>query len=130
MPTISFEGDTHDEIVRKVRRWLASIDGEEGSQLSPVEAVEKASEITKDALSIIAAAAPGPVAGNALFRALTRRGYNATDSTKRAVTAGLDALAEVTGGSLVKRAEDARRAAVYEMNAAVAKQVLKSIKGR
>ena len=130
MPTISFEGETHDEIVRKVRRWLASVEGEEGTTLTPAEAVEKASEISKDALSIIAAAAPGPVAGNALFRALTRRGYNATDSTKRAVTAGLDALAEVTGGGLVKRAEDARKAAVYEMNAAVAKQVLKSIKGR
>ena len=130
MPTVSFEGETHDEIVRKVRRWLASIDGEEASSLSPTEAVEKASEITKDALSIIAAAAPGPVAGNALFRALTRRGYTATDSTKKAVTAGLDALAEVTGGGLVRRADDARKAAVYEMNAAVAKQVLKSIKGR
>ena len=60
----------------------------------------------------------------------TRRGYTATDSTKKAVTAGLDALAEVTGGGLVRRADDARKAAVYEMNAAVAKQVLKSIKGR
>jgi hypothetical protein len=130
VPTISFEGETHDEIVRKVRRWLASIDDEDGGALTPVEAVEKASEITKDALSIIAAAAPGPVAGNALFRALTRRGYTATDSTKKAVTAGLDALAEVTGGGLVRRADDARKAAVYEMNAAVAKQVLKSIKGR
>ena len=128
MPTLSFEAESHDELVRKVRRWLASVEGEE--HLTPVEAVEKASEITKDALSIIAAAAPGPVAGNALFCALTRRGYTATDSTKKAVTAGLDALAEVTGGGLVRRAEDARKAAVYEMNAAVAKQVLKSIKGR
>jgi hypothetical protein len=130
VPTVSFEGDTHDEIVRKVRRWLASIDGEEGSSLTPAEAVEKASEITKDALSIIAAAAPGPVAGNELFRALTRMGYEATDSSRKAVTAGLNALSDVTGGGLVKQAKDARKAAVYEMNAAVAKQVLKSIKGR
>jgi len=129
MPTLFFEGETHDELVRKVRRWLASVEGDV-EHLSAVQAVEKASEITKDALSIIAAAAPGPVAGNALFRALTRRGYTATDSTKKAVTAGLDALAEVTGGGLVRRADDARKAAVYEMNAAVAKQVLKSIKGR
>jgi len=130
VPTVSFEGETHAEIVRKVRRWLASIAGEEGSSLSAVEAVEKASEITKDALAVIAAAAPGPVAGNVLFRELTRRGYKATDATKRAVTAGLDALSDVTGGGLVKRAEDTRKAAVYEMNSAVAKQVLKSIKGR
>src|SRR5437899_2201799 len=100
MPTVSFEGETHDEIVRKVRRWLASIDGQKGSSLSAVEAVEHASEITKDALAVIAAAAPGPVAGNVLFRELTRRGYKATDTTKRAVTAGLDALSEVTGGRL------------------------------
>ena len=46
------------------------------------------------------------------------------------MTAGLNALAEVTGGGLVKRTDAARKAAVYEMNAAVAKQVLKSIKGR
>ena len=37
MPTLMFEGETHDEIVRKVRRWLASIDG--GEHLSPVEVV-------------------------------------------------------------------------------------------
>src|SRR5438067_13257287 len=129
MPTISFDGETHDEIVRKVRRWLASIDGDEGG-ISSVEAVERASEITKDALAVIAAAAPGPVAGNELFRALTRKGYEATDSSRKAVTAGLNALSDVTGGGLVKQAKDARKAAVYEMNAAVAKQVLKSIKGR
>ena len=28
MPTVSFEGETQAEIVSKVRRWLASVDGE------------------------------------------------------------------------------------------------------
>jgi hypothetical protein len=38
-------------------------------------------------------------------------------------------LEEMTGGSVVKAARDARRSAVYEMNAAVAKQILKSLRG-
>jgi hypothetical protein len=46
------------------------------------------------------------------------------------VTAGLNALSDVSGGGLLKRAEGARRAVVYEMNVAVAKQVLKSLKSR
>jgi hypothetical protein len=56
-------------------------------------------------------------------------GYKATEATKRALIDGLDSLEEVTGGSLVKAARDARRSAVYEMNAAVAKQILKSLRG-
>ena len=129
MPTLSFEGETHDEIVRKVKRWLLSLEGG-GEQLPATDVVERASEITKDALAVIAAAAPGPVASNEVFKALTRMGYEATDSTKRAVASGLNALSEVTGGGLVRRAEGARDSAVYEMNSAVAKQVLKSIRPR
>ena len=128
MPTLSFEGETHDEIVRKVRRWLASLEGGEG-HLTPVEAVEKASELTKDALSVVAAAAPGPVAQSDVVKALRRRGYDATDATKSAVVSGLNALSEVTNGGLVKRVEGARKSVVYEMNAAVAKQVLKALRG-
>lgn len=127
VPTLMFDGETHDEIVRKVRRWLASIDG--GEHLSPVEAVERASELTKDALGVIAAAAPTPVAQSELVKGLTQLGYEATDQTKRAVTTGLNALNELSGGNLVKRMEGARRSAVYEMNVAVAKQVLKAIRG-
>jgi hypothetical protein len=127
MPTLMFEGETHDEIVRKVKRWLASLD--EGQHLSPVEVVERASELTKDALGVIAAAAPAPVAQNELVKALTRRGYEATDQTKRAVTTGINALNELSGGNLVKRMDGARRSAVYEMNAAVAKQVLRALRG-
>lgn len=126
MPTLSFEGETHDEIVRKVRRWLASLEGHE-EHLDLPEAVERASELTKDALTVVAAAAPGPVARSDITKALTRMGYDATDSTKRAVIAGLDALSE-TEGSILKRVGKARNSVLYEMNAAVAKQVLRALR--
>ncbi|MGH2685227.1 MAG: hypothetical protein ACRDJP_07165, partial [Actinomycetota bacterium] len=129
MPTLSFEGETHGEIVVKVRRWLASLEGEEEGHLSPVEAVEQGAEITKEALRIIASAAPEPIAQSELMKGLTNLGYKATDATKRTLIDGLDALEEVSGGSVVKAARDARRAAVYEMNAQVAKQILKALRG-
>jgi hypothetical protein len=127
MPSLSFEGETHDELVRKVRRWLASVEGDQ--QLTAIEAVEKASELTKDALAVVAAAAPGPIASSEIFKGLKQMGYDATDGTKRAVTSGLNALAEVTGGGLLKRADRARKDAVYEMNASVARQMLKTLRG-
>jgi hypothetical protein len=128
MATLSFEGETHDEILRKVKRWLASLEGEEET-VSVVEAVERASELTKDALTIIAQAAPGPVARSDIVKALTRMGYDATDSTKRAVVAGLDALADAAPDEgIVKRASKARNSVVYEMNAAVARQVLRALR--
>lgn len=128
MPTLSFDGETHDEIVRKVRRWLATVEGPD-AHLTPAEAVEKASELTKDALTVIAAAAPGAVGERELVKQLTKAGYDLTDTTKRAVLSGLNALSDVTGGGFVKRAEDARKTVVYEMNAAMARQILKAIKG-
>ena len=129
MASLSFEGETHDEIVRKVRRWLASLDGEPEGQLTPVEAVERASELTKDALTIIAKAAPTPVARSEVMKALTRMGYDATEATKKAVVSGLDALADATDSDVVKKVEARRNSIVYEMNAAVAKQLLKSLRG-
>ena len=39
MPTLTFEGETHGEIVVKVRRWLASLEGDPTGQLSPAEAI-------------------------------------------------------------------------------------------
>jgi len=128
MPSLSFEGETHDELVSKVRRWLASVEGDD-EQLTAVQAVERASEITKDALSVIAAAAPGPIASSDILKGLKKMGYDATDGTKRAVTSGLNAIAEVTGGGLLKRADRARKDAVYEMNASVARQMLKTLRG-
>lgn len=124
MPTLSFEGETHDEIVRKVRRWLASADGTVG-HLDLPEAVERASELTKDALTVIAQSAPAPIARSEVVKAMTRMGYEATDSTKKAVIAGIDALSDATEGDVVKRIEKARNSVVYEMNAAVARQVLR-----
>lgn len=127
MPSLSFEGETHAEIVRKVRRWLVSLD-EPDEALTAVEAVERASELTKDALTVIAQAAPAPIRSSEVMKALTRMGYEATDSTKRAVVAGLDSFSDAEDGVL-KRLEGARKAAVYEMNAAVAKQILRMLRG-
>ena len=62
MATLSFEGETHGELVTKVRRWLASIDGEASGHLTPVQAIEQGAELTKEALRIIATSAPGPIA--------------------------------------------------------------------
>jgi hypothetical protein len=129
VPSLSFEGETHDEIVRKVRRWLASVEGvHEDSHITLPVAVERATELTKDALTIVAQAAPGPIARSEIFRGLTRMGYDATENTKRAVINGLDTLADTEEGVL-KRASDARRSVVYEMNSAVAKQLLRAIRG-
>ena len=127
MPTLSFEGETHAEIVGKVRRWLASLDAPEDS-LSAVAAVERASELTKDALTVIAQAAPGPIRQSEVMKALTRMGYEATERNKKSLIAGLDALSDAEGGVL-KRVDNARRAAAYEMSSAIAKQVLRSLRG-
>ena len=128
MPTLSFEGETHGEIIRKVRRWLASVEGSSEEHLDLPEAVERASEITKDALTVVAQAAPAPIARTDIFKALTRMGYEATESTKRAVIAGLDAMDDATEGDVVKRVQKARNSVLYEMNAAVAKQLLRSLR--
>ena len=128
MPTLSFEGETHGEIVVKVRRWLASLEGEADSSITAVEAIEQGAELTKEALRIIAAAAPEPVAQNEVVKALTNAGYKATDTTKAAIVDGLDTLEEVTGGSVVKLARDASTTAVYQMNAVVARQILKALR--
>jgi hypothetical protein len=131
MATLSFEGETHGELVVKVRRWLASIEGEEeGGHIEPVDAISQGAELTKEALRIIAASAPEPIAQNEVVKALTSMGYKATDATKDALIDGLDSVEEVTGGSVVKRARDVTQQAVYQMNAQVAKQILKSLRPR
>jgi hypothetical protein len=128
--SLSFEGETHGEIVQKVRRWLASIEGEEEGDITVVEAIQQGAELTKDALRIIASAAPGPIAQSEVVKALTGMGYKATDATKQALIDGLDSVEQITGGSVVKAAQDARRSAVYQMNATVARQLLKALKPR
>ena len=128
MASLSFEGETHGEIVLKVRRWLASIDGEEAGDITIHDAIQQGAELTKDALRIIASAAPGPIAQSDVVKGLTSMGYKATDATKQALIDGLDTVEEITGGSVVQAARDASRSAVYEMNATVARQLLKALK--
>ncbi len=130
MATLSFEGETHGELVIKVRRWLASLEGELEGHLDATGAIEQGAELTKEALRIIAAAAPEPIAQHEVVKALTGLGYKATDATKAALIDGLDSVEEVTGGSVVKRARDVAEQAVYEMNATVARQILKSLRPR
>ena len=62
MPSLTFDGETHGEILVKVRRWLASVEGEETGNLTTVEAVNQGAELTKEALRIIASSAPEPIA--------------------------------------------------------------------
>jgi hypothetical protein len=128
MATISFEGETHGELVVKVRRWLASVEGQEDGNLTTHEAINQGAELTKEALRIIASAAPEPVAQSEIVKALTNAGYKATDLTKQAVVDGLDSVEEATGGSVVQLARDASKTAVYQMNTTVARAILKSIR--
>ncbi len=130
MPTVSFEGESHGEIVQKVRRWLASIEGAEEGDLSVVEAISRGAELTKDALRIVASAAPSPIAQSEVVKALTDIGYAATDTTKQVLIDGLDSVERLTGGAIVTAARDARKSAVYQMNAVVARQILDSLKPR
>ncbi len=129
MATLSFEGETHGELVTKVRRWLASVDGEEEGALTTQEALEQGAEITKDALRVIAAAAPEPIAQSDVVKALTGMGYKATDATKEALSSGLDSFDEMTGGGVVDLARKTSRSAMYQMNVAVAKQILRALRG-
>lgn len=128
MPELVFTGETHGELVVKVRRWLASIDGDESTSLNPVEAVNASAELTKDALRIIAASAPEPIAESEVVKGLTNLGYKVTDATKGTVIAGLDSIAEATGGGVVQQATRAAGKVAYQMNTTIAKQLLKSLR--
>jgi hypothetical protein len=130
MASLSFEGETHGEIVQKVRRWLASLEGEEEGHLTPTEAIEQGAEITKEALRVIASAAPQPIAQSDVVKALTGAGYKATDAFKKSLIDGLDSLGEITGDGILKTARDARKSVVYEMNSQVARQILKALRPR
>ena len=129
MATLSFEGETHAEIIKKVQRWLDSVQGRDEAVGTVVDMVEQASDLTKGALSILARNAPGPLSRNELVKELTRMGFEATDSTKRAVISSLDSLSEAADSDgVLRRIERARNSVLYEMNAAVAKQVLRALR--
>lgn len=129
MPKLIFEADTHQELVGQVRRWLASLEADEEGSISVSQAITQGAELTKDALRVIAAAAPKPVAQNELVRSLTEMGYKATDATSKALVDGLENVETLTGGSVLRQVSQAGRNAVYQMNVAVAKQVLKTLHG-
>ncbi|MCB1258495.1 MAG: hypothetical protein KDB26_15395 [Microthrixaceae bacterium] len=128
MPTLTFEGETHNEILVKVRRWLASVEGTEAANVSAADAISQGAEVTKEALRIIATAAPEPIAQSEVVKGLTNMGYKVTDATKDALVSGLDSIEEATGGGVVKQASKAAGKVVYEMNATMAKQLLRSLR--
>ena len=130
MPTLSFDGETQQELVQKVRRWLASVDGaREGENLSPTEVISQGAELTKEALRLIAQAAPAPVAESDLVKQLTKLGYQATDATKNALLEGLDSIDTLTGGSVLNAATEAGRKTAYQMSEVVARQILRNLTG-
>jgi len=130
MPKVIFEGDTQAEIVAQVKRWLQSTEADLDGSISVSQAIEQGAEVTKDALRIIASAAPRPVAENEVVKALTDMGYKATDATKARLVHGLDQVEDLTGGSVLKTVSERGRNAVYEMNVVIAKQILKNLHGK
>jgi hypothetical protein len=129
MPKVVFEGDTHQEIVAQVRKWLASTQPLPDGNLSVTQAIEQGADLTKDALRVIASAAPKPVAESDVVKALTGMGYKATDATKERLVQGLDQLERMTGGSVLHTVSQRGRNAAYEMNVSIAKQILKQLHG-
>jgi hypothetical protein len=129
MPKLIFEADTQQELVTQVRRWLTSLDADDDGSISVGQAITQGAELTKDALRVIASAAPKPVAQNELVKSLTEMGYKATDATSKALVDGLDSVDSLSGGSVVKTVTEKGRSAVYQMNVAVARQVLKALHG-
>jgi len=128
MATLSFEAETHPELVAKVKRWLASTQGKSDVTAdNAVELISRSAEVTKDALRVIASAAPQPVAQNEVVKSLTAMGYQVTDTTAKAMIDALDSLSSLTNGGLLKRARDAQTSAVFQMNQSVAKQILKAL---
>jgi len=129
MPKLTFEAETQQELVAQVRRWLTSLDADDDGSISVGQAITQGAELTKDALRVIASAAPKPVAQNDLVKSLTEMGYKATDATSRALVDGLDSVETLTGGSVLQQVSARGRSAVYQMNVKVAKQVLKTLHG-
>ncbi len=130
MPQVIFEGETQQEIVQQVKRWLTSQEAADDGSVTVAQAVEQGAGLTKDALRLVAAAAPEPVAQSELVKGLTDLGYKATDSSKEAITKGLDTVDWLSGGSVLKRVSETGRGVMYEMNSGVAKGVLKGLTGK
>ncbi len=127
MPQLIFSAETQQELVAQVRRWLASAEADVDGQLSVSAAVVQGAGLTKDALRIIAAAAPAPVAQNDVVKSLTAMGYRATDVTSKAIVDGLSSVETLTGGSVVRRVTEKGTSTLWSMNTKVAKQVLRTL---
>lgn len=130
MPQVVFEGETHQEIVQQVKRWLTSQEADGDGSITVSQAVGQGAGLTKDALRLVASAAPEPVAQSELVKGLTDLGYKATDSSSAAITKGLDTVDRLSGGSVLKRVSETGRGVMYEMNAGVAKGILKGLTGK
>jgi len=129
MPQLIFEAPTHAELVTQVRSWLATADKADDGRISVTDAVTQGAGLTKDALRIVAAAAPAPVAQNDLVKALTGMGYKATDVTSKAIVDGLGSVEQLTGGAVVRQVTNKGASTLWSMNQKVAKQVLRTLAG-
>jgi hypothetical protein len=129
MPQLIFDAPTHAELVAQVRSWLASTESNAEGRISVSEAVTQGAGLTKDALRIVAAAAPTPVSQNELVKSLTDMGYKATDATSKAIVDGLGSVESLTGGSVVRQITERGTGALWSMNTKVAKQVLRTLAG-
>ncbi|MEI7593516.1 MAG: hypothetical protein WCK41_09885 [Actinomycetes bacterium] len=126
MPKLIFEGATQQDLVHQVRDWLVSFEADQDGAISVSQAIEQGAGLTKDAMRIIAAAAPKPIAQNDMVRQLTGMGYKVTDATSKALIDGLDAVDVVTNGGVVRQVTRKGRTVAFQMNAVVAKQILKA----
>ena len=123
MPTLSFEGKSHQDLIRQVEEWLETAKND--TPLKPSDLVGQGAKLTKDVLGVIAAAAPEPVAENELVKALTEAGYRATDLTSGAIIDTLEQFQDVTGESVVKEVRNEAASAMYKMNKGIASQIIK-----
>jgi hypothetical protein len=121
VPDLTFSAQSHAELVIQVRQWLETA---ESVETTPATIVGKSAEITKDALRVVADAAPKPIGESELVKALTEMGYVVTDRTRDTVIAGLGVATEVTDGSFVRRVQSSGESALFEMNATFAKKLL------
>ena len=103
MPKLIFEGATQADLVQQVRRWLTSLEDDEEGGITVSQAISQGAGLTKDALRIVASAAPKPIAQNELVHQLTEMGYKATDATSKAMVDGLGSVEELTGGSVIRQ---------------------------
>ncbi|CAG4932492.1 MULTISPECIES: hypothetical protein [Acidithrix] len=132
MASVTFEAETLEELVSKMKLWIHSADqmSKRSSDLSGAmgSATEVTSELAKAAIELIARSAPEPVSSSEIFKRLTSLGFEVTETAKRTVTSTLDALSETEGDEgIMDKVDKARDAAIYEMSQAVARGVLKII---